>query len=141
MCRWRHSNNFMKLKKISETSLYVKDISEAEKFYVGILGLEIIEKNPLRHLFLRCGDAMLLLFNAKQTSIDTGVVPTHGTIGEGHIAFGIPESEFPYWEEYLKKNEISIEKKVGWEKGTKSIYFRDPSGNSLEFISENHWIK
>ncbi len=64
-------------------------------------------------------------------------MPTHGSIGEGHIAFGIPESDFAPWTAQLAKNAVAIEKTVDWGEGIHSIYFRDPSGNSLEFISEN----
>lgn len=133
----------MKLEKILETALYVNNIDEAEKFYVDILGLEVVKRSqsiPARDLFLRCGDTMLLLFNPEQTKIDTGIVPTHGVTGEGHMAFGIPETDFEKWEEYLIENRIEIEKKVNWERGTRSIYFRDPSRNSLEFISKKHWF-
>ena len=133
----------MKLNKILETALYVNNLEEAEKFYVDILGLEVVKRSqsiPARDLFLRCGDTMLLLFNPEETKIDTGVVPTHGTIGQGHMAFGIPRSDFDNWREYLIKNSITIEKEADWEKGTHSIYFRDPSGNSIEFIEEDHWF-
>lgn len=133
----------MKLTKIMETALYVHDLEEAEQFYVGILGLDIVKRSsstPARDLFLRCGDTMLLLFNPELTKIDGGRVPTHGATGEGHMAFGIPEADFEGWEKRLTEHGITIEKKAEWEKGTRSIYFRDPSGNSLECISETHWF-
>ncbi len=127
----------MKLNKISETALYVRDIAEAEKFYTEVLGMEAIDMTPGRDLFLRCGDSVLILFNPEQTKKDGGVVPTHGSVGQGHIAFGIPESDFAPWTAQLAKNGVAIEKTVDWGEGVHSVYFRDPSGNSLEFISEN----
>ena len=133
----------MKLNKILEIALYVNNLEEAEKFYVGILGIQVIKRSqsiPARDLFLRCGNTMLLLFNPDQTKIDTGRVPTHGSIGQGHMAFGIPVGDFNAWREHLTLNNITIEKEVDWEKGTRSMYFRDPSGNSLEFITEDHWF-
>jgi len=133
----------MKLNKIVEVALYVNDIKKAEEFYVGVLGLDVVKRSsstPDRDLFLSCGDTMLLLFNPELTKIDGGVVPTHGSIGEGHMAFAVPEADFEKWEDHFTQNEISVEKKANWEKGTKSLYFRDPSGNSLEFISNTHWF-
>lgn len=133
----------MKLQKVLEIALYVNNLEEAEKFYVGILGLEVIKRStsiPARDLFLRCGDIMVLLFDPTQTKIDKGIVPTHGSIGQGHMAFGIAEADFYAWEKHLTENGIAIEKKAVWDKGTRSIYFRDPSGNSLECITENHWF-
>ncbi len=130
----------MKLEKILETALYVHDLAQAEKFYVDILNLEVVRKTPNRDIFLRCGNTMLLLFNPEATKIDGGLVPTHGVVGAGHMAFGIPNTDFEKWEEHLVKNGIAIEKKVDWRKDTHSLYFRDPSGNSLEFASENLWF-
>jgi catechol 2,3-dioxygenase-like lactoylglutathione lyase family enzyme len=127
----------MKINKILETALYVTDIAASEEFYTKVLGFEKIDSTPERDLFLRCGDGVLILFNPEKTKVDGGVVPTHGAVGQGHIAFGIPESAFAYWHEQLAKHSVSIEKSVDWGDGIHSIYFRDPSGNSLEFISEN----
>ena len=127
----------MKIPKILETALYVNDIDKAEDFYVGVLGFEKFDKTPGRDLFLRCGTGALILFNPEKTKVDGGIVPTHGAIGAGHIAFGIAESAFAYWKTQLETHHIPIEKTVDWGDGIHSIYFRDPSGNSLEFISEN----
>ncbi|MFO0718633.1 MAG: VOC family protein [Candidatus Paceibacterota bacterium] len=129
----------MKIKKILETSLYVDDLEKAEKFYTEILNFEKIDETPGRNIFLRCGDSVLILFNPEKTKISGGVVPVHGSVGQGHIAFGIPNEEFPYWSDRLKQNGVSIEKEVSWEENIQSIYFRDPSGNSLEFISEDSY--
>lgn len=127
----------MKLNKILETALYVNDLEKAEQFYCGTLGLEKLKMSPNRDLFLRCGGSMLLLFNPEQTKIDQGTVPVHGSIGQGHIAFGIPNSDFGHWIALLNEKGISIEKTVNWDENSKSIYFRDPSGNSVELASEN----
>jgi len=129
----------MKINKIVEAALYVHDIDEAESFYTKVLGLEKIDKTPERDLFLRCGDTVLILFNPEKTKIDGGVVPTHGSVGQGHLAFGIPDFDFDGWSKRLVENKVSIEKTVQWDKESKSIYFRDQSGNSLEFISEGSY--
>lgn len=43
----------------------------------------------------------------------------------------------------LKLNGIDIEKEVSWtekqEKDSKSIYFRDPAGNLVEFVTRYNW--
>ena len=79
---------------------------------------------------------MLLLFNPEQTKIDGGVVPTHGSVGQGHIAFGVPKADLNTWVELLKKKGIYIEKNLEWDERDTSIYFRDPSGNSIELASD-----
>jgi catechol 2,3-dioxygenase-like lactoylglutathione lyase family enzyme len=34
---------------------------------------------------------------------------------------------------------IEIEREVGWDEGGRSIYFRDPAGNSVELIEGEAW--
>ncbi|TIO99328.1 MAG: glyoxalase/bleomycin resistance/extradiol dioxygenase family protein, partial [Mesorhizobium sp.] len=75
---------------ILESALYVTDLAAAEAFYRDILGLEPLGKVEGRHVFFRCGDGVLLLFNAKATKIPPAPdarlkVPPHGTVGEGHL--------------------------------------------------------
>ena len=38
-----------------------------------------------------------------------------------------------------RKGGIQIEKDVAWPKGGRSLYFRDPAGNCLEFASPLVW--
>ena len=54
----------MRPSAILESALYVTDLDAAETFYTDILGLERIAKADGRHVFFRCGDGVLLLFNA-----------------------------------------------------------------------------
>lgn len=126
----------MKLNKILETALYVDDLAKAEAFYCGILGLEKVSETPGRDLFIRCGDSMLLLFNPEQTKIDGGRVPVHGSFGQGHIAFSIPKNDIHDWIKHLNEKGVEIEKNVVWDERDSSVYFRDPSGNSVELASE-----
>jgi catechol-2,3-dioxygenase len=40
----------------------------------------------------------------------------------------------------LMQNNVNIEKEMDWDKeGSKSIYFRDPAGNLVEFITKGNW--
>ena len=40
------------------------------------------------------------------------------------------------WEVTL---EIAIESEITWKNGARSVYFRDPAGNSLEFAEPKLW--
>ena len=104
----------MKVLRILETALYVRDLVEAKSFYSKIPGIEFMSEVPERHVFFRCGDTILLLFNAKQTSKNPGkingsIVPCHGADGVGHIAFEIDGIEFKQFKKFLTKNGITIE--------------------------------
>lgn len=129
---------------ILESALYVDDLEAAAAFYGGALGLEIITRVEGRHVFFRCGDGVLLLFNAEATAIpptpDARLpVPPHGARGPGHLCFAATAEEIDRWKAELSSQGIAIEADFEWPSGGRSIYFRDPSGNSLEFAEPRIW--
>lgn len=131
----------MSVSKVLESALYVSDLQAAEKFYTEILGLDFYSRLEGRHVFLRCGDRMVLLFNAAATAVSAGGAndaPTHGAKGEGHLAFAVKNSEIDQWKQYLVESGVEIEKELR-PQGGRSIYFRDPSHNSLEIASPGIW--
>jgi len=126
------------IRRILETSLYAEDLDQAELFYTTVLGLKLFTKEPDRHVFFRCGDQMLLIFNPARTIKETEVAP-HGAKGPGHVAFAVPMTELDQWAARLRAANIRIEKEVTWPKGGRSLYFRDPAGNCLELASPLVW--
>ena len=129
----------MRINKILETCLYCKDLDEAQNFYGEILGLKLHSRSGNRHLFFRCGDSMVMIFNPEQTRLPDQTVPSHGSTGSGHIAFSIPENELPQWSSYLIENGIEIEADITWSDGGRSLYFRDTCNNSVELASPHLW--
>ncbi len=131
---------------ILETALYVTDLAAAETFYKDILGLDIVAKAEGRHVFFRCGEGVLLLFDADATEIapPPGArlpVPPHGARGPGHLCFAASAEEITRWRTYLSGKGLAIEADFEWPNGGRSIYFRDPSGNSIEFAEPRIWEK
>jgi catechol 2,3-dioxygenase-like lactoylglutathione lyase family enzyme len=129
---------------ILESALYVTDLDAAETFYREVLGLEVIAKAEGRHIFFRCGPGVLLLFDAEATRQapppDAKLpVPPHGAIGPGHLCFAATAVEIARWKPHLEARNIDIEADFDWPNGGRSIYFRDPSGNSLEFAEPRIW--
>jgi len=129
---------------ILESALYVTDLVAAEAFYADIIGLPLISKAEGRHVFFRCGDGVLLLFNAEATrqppKPDAKLpVPPHGTSGQGHLCFAASAAEIADWKARLEAKGITIEADFEWPAGGRSIYFRDPSGNSIEFAEPRIW--
>jgi len=129
---------------ILETSLYADDLRSAEEFYGQILGLQLINRDENRHLFYRCGNSMLLIFRAAAARRRPLMgarhpVPPHGAEGPGHVCFRILAADFPRWIDRLKRNRVRIEADFTWPIGGRSIYFRDPAGNSLEFAEARIW--
>ncbi|KAA3513650.1 glyoxalase/bleomycin resistance/extradiol dioxygenase family protein [Agrobacterium vitis] len=128
---------------ILETSLYVDDLDAAERFYAGLLGLEVIVSQPGRHVFLRCGPGVLLLFNAVETvkPAEPGAlpVPAHGAVGPGHACFRMDGAAMDGMASRLLSHGVAIEADFLWPNGARSIYFRDPAGNSLECAEARLW--
>ena len=128
---------------ILETALYARDLEAARRFYQDVLGLVMITREPGRHVFFRCGPGVLLIFDPAATLVPSrvagAVVPPHGTRGPGHVAFAAVEAELPRWREHLAEHGIVIESEVVWPGGGRSLYFRDPAGNSVELASPAIW--
>ncbi len=127
----------MKAGKIRETVLYARNLDEVERFYSDILGLEVYSRKEGAFVFFRVGDGMLLIFNPDYTRRNESV-PPHGCDGQGHVAFDTAGYSIGEWVRYLRSKGIEIEKTVEW-KGGRSIYFRDPAGNSVEIIEPGIW--
>jgi catechol-2,3-dioxygenase len=128
----------MKVQRILETALYVDDLHAAEAFYSHILGLEVFLTELPRHVFFRCGDGMLLLFNSKETLQDNHL-PPHGAKGTQHLAFSVPEEDLENWRLHLEENGVAIMKDMHWPNGARSLYFSDPAGHDLELTSPRLW--
>jgi catechol 2,3-dioxygenase-like lactoylglutathione lyase family enzyme len=129
---------------ILESALYVTDLTAAEAFYTDILGLTLLGKVEGRHLFFRCGPGVLLIFNADATKVPPAPdarlkVPPHGTVGEGHLCFAATADELAGWKAHLEAKKIAIESEFEWPQGGRSLYIRDPSGNSIEFAEPRIW--
>ena len=65
--------------------------------------------------------------------------PTHGADGRGHLCFRASADAIADWHDRLTANGIEIEMDFEWPQGGRSIYFRDPAGNSLEFAEPRIW--
>jgi non-canonical purine NTP pyrophosphatase (RdgB/HAM1 family) len=126
-----------------ETVVYAEDLDAANAFYNGILELPVVTSEPGRHVFFRCGNGMLLVFNPQATAVPPGKdplpVPPHGAHGAGHACFRAGASEIAMWRERLTVAGVAIESEFEWPRGGRSIYVRDPAGNSIEFAEPRIW--
>lgn len=134
----------MKPNHILETIVYTTDLDAAEAFYRDVLGLELASKTPGRQVFFRIGQQMLLIFNPLATvePPPPGAklpIPPHGATGEGHVCFSASGEEITAWRAVLEAKGIPIEADFDWPGGGRSIYFRDPAGNCLEFAEPRIW--
>ncbi len=129
---------------ILETVMYAVDLDATEAFYADVLDMVPFSKLAGRQLFYRCGDQVLLIFNPEATVVPPPEnaklpVPPHGATGEGHVCFRASTAEIDDWKARLEAAGISIEADFVWPSGGRSIYFRDPAGNCLEFAEPKIW--
>jgi catechol 2,3-dioxygenase-like lactoylglutathione lyase family enzyme len=128
---------------ILETVLYAADLAAAEAFYRDVLGMTAFSKQAGRQLFYRCGDQVLLIFDPVATGQGPAAgalpVPPHGAAGPGHVCFRASAAEIAAWRRHLEANGVTIESDFEWPGGGRSIYFRDPAGNCLEFAEPRIW--
>ena len=132
----------MKFTKIIETCIYSPDLEEMKNFYINYLGLEFVSEEKGRSVFLKAGKSMLLIFNPVNTlNHIKKLFPIHGAITPPsiiHFALEIQKEDYEKWKDALQNNKINIEKEIEL-KSSRSIYFRDPAGNLVEFITNNAW--
>jgi XTP/dITP diphosphohydrolase len=128
---------------VLETVLYAEDLDAARNFYRDVLGLECFMQEAGRHVFFRCGDQVLLIFDPRRTEIPVplkpGVPPVHGGHGPGHVCFKASAAALDAWRDRLIANDIDIETEFEWRTGGRSLYVRDPAGNSVEFAEPRIW--
>lgn len=127
---------------VLEAAIYVDDLDAAEGFYGEVVGLESITRADGRHVFFRCGASVVLCFIAAATreppAPDARLpVPPHGANGPGHICFA--SETLDAWAARLADHGVAIEADFTWPHGPRSIYVRDPAGNSVEFAEPKLW--
>jgi catechol 2,3-dioxygenase-like lactoylglutathione lyase family enzyme len=128
---------------IKETCLYVNDLARAVAFYERVLALRRMAGDE-RFCALSVADNHVLLLFKKGASnqvmpVPGGAIPPHDSDGPAHIGFAIPSDSLAGWERVLAENGVAIESRVTWPRGGRSIYFRDPDGHAVEFLTPGVW--
>lgn len=130
-------------RSILEAALYVDDLEKAAQFYGHVLGLDEELRVQDRHVFFRVGGTILLLFEPEATLEGSSnpqlPVPAHGATGQGHLCFGATRDEIAAWRIRLEAAGYPVEADFDWPNGARSIYFRDPAGNSIEMAEPRLW--
>jgi len=126
-----------------EAAVYAPDLDAAEAFYGDVLGLRRLMRHGERHVFYRVGAAVLLVFNPDETEQPPGAgappVPPHGASGPGHVCLALEDAEISAMRARLQAAGIAIEQDFHWPNGARSLYVRDPAGNSVEFAEPALW--
>ncbi len=130
--------------RVLESCLYAADLAAAARFYEDVLLLTPFARAEGRHVFFRCGPGMFLLFAPAVTATAPGAVggvpvPAHGAHGPGHVAFAVADDAIDAWRARLAAHAVPLEAEITWPRGGRSLYVRDPAGNSVELASPSIW--
>jgi len=130
-------------KALLEAALYIDDLDAARRFYRDLLGLALFQEVPGRHMFFDLGASVLLIFNPTATAQPPGnpemPVPPHGATGPGHVCFAMERAEITAMERRLTAAGMAVDVTFDWPNGARSLYVRDPAGNSVEFAEPWLW--
>lgn len=132
-----------RLNRIVETALYVDDLDRARDFYEAKLGLAPLLKTKTLFAYDVGGASVLLLFlrgaSLQTQRFDHGSIPPHDGSGSLHIAFAVDADDLAAWEAKLDQLGIPVEGRMQWDRGSRSLYFRDPDGHMLELVTPGLW--
>jgi len=108
------------------------------RFYVDVLGLKPIYKSK-KHVFLKVAEGfqghtqVVALFNYKHDRNKTPPDSRRSTLH--HIAFEIPLRSLATEKRRLRNAGLEISEEEHPQVHWRSIYFDDPEGNQIEFVS------
>lgn len=129
---------------VIEAILYTDNLARAVAFYVEVMGFAPVAGDGVRfQAFDAGGRGVLLLFTRggtqQPTAVPGGIIPPHDGAGPHHIAFAIDEENYLAWRQRLEKSRVAIESETHWERGGRSLYFRDPDGHLVELVTPGIW--
>ena len=124
--------------RLYETVLYAADVPATARWYADVLGLRLVDgPDELAAAFRLEDGGVLLVFDPERASKPGRPVPSHGTSGAGHVAFAV--ESLAEWEERFRGLGVEVELDKEWQQGGRSLYVRDPAGNSVELVAGDIW--
>jgi catechol 2,3-dioxygenase-like lactoylglutathione lyase family enzyme len=126
--------------RVYETVVYGADVEAMKGFYADALGLRLVDgPDELSAAFRLPDGGVLLVFDPSRSSLPGRAVPSHGATGPGHVAFTVPRRHLDAWRAKLAELGVPLEQEVAWRAGRRSLYVRDPAGNSVELTEDELW--
>jgi catechol 2,3-dioxygenase-like lactoylglutathione lyase family enzyme len=125
--------------RLDHTVIAVTDWERSTRFYRDVLGAEVVPHGPSPRVAYRIGDTQLNVHGPGVDVSEVARLPVQP--GNSDICFEWP-GPIEQAREHLEDHGVSIETgpvaRIGARGEGVSVYFRDPDGSLLEFISYAH---
>jgi catechol 2,3-dioxygenase-like lactoylglutathione lyase family enzyme len=132
----------LRVRRILETALDCDDLPRTAAFYTTLLDVTpMLDSERLVAIDAGEGTVLLLFQRGAAGDLETpgGIIPGHLSGGPGHLAFAIDAATLADWESRLVALGIAVESRVTWDRGGRSVYFRDPDNRSVEIVTPGIW--
>jgi len=121
----------------------VEDLERSLRFYQSLFGFPVFFSDARMAALGVAGAQVLLLFkkgaSASPLRTPGGIIPPNDGDGQLHLAFSVAGSELESWEQWLERSGVPVESRVSWERGGRSLYFRDPDQHLIELVTPGTW--
>jgi catechol 2,3-dioxygenase-like lactoylglutathione lyase family enzyme len=125
------------LNGLLEVALYVDNVERSVQFYQTLFGFTIIASDERLSALGVAGKQVLLV--CQRTASANLPAGSHYAHGEQHVAFAVPATEFDAWQTRLEFHGVAVEEMRQWNRGGRSLYFRDPDRHLIELASPGVW--
>ncbi len=136
------------VKGLGEVSIRVTDLDAMHKFYEEVVGLKVLSRED-SYVFFRIADGYgghsqnLALFRADNLGfLRTKLAQVKPeTTSLHHVAFNVALEDFESERRRLEALGIDVEATTHAWLHVRSLYFPDPEGNLLEFVSRDQSVQ
>jgi len=129
-----------RIKAIGELGVRVADLELMKAFYRDVVGLDVYNEDDPGLIFFKVADAddghpqLFALFDRPRS--DDGERKTLD-----HFAFLIDVADYDWHKERLEAAGLAVFPKTFPHHGWRSLFFADPEGNTVEFVSADPSVR
>jgi catechol 2,3-dioxygenase-like lactoylglutathione lyase family enzyme len=123
----------MRIRQVDHVGIEVSDLTRAEAFYVGLLGMEVCMRLP-DQLLLQCGPQRIALFENRSRK-PAGRMQLDDPRGKAHHAFLVSKAELWASKTVFESRQVPFHAPIDWG-DHHCLYFLDPDENLLELVHE-----